>query len=51
MSAIDLLMDIKRKEDPKGDTVNVVLSGKFLAYKEYQFIDYSTGLLIIVRVM
>jgi cyanate lyase len=28
-------MDIKREEDPKGDRVNVVLSGKFLPYKEY----------------
>ncbi|MEH6447048.1 MAG: cyanase [Oleispira sp.] len=35
MSAIDFSMDIKREEDPKGDRVNVVLSGKFLPYKEY----------------
>jgi len=35
MSAIDFSMDIQRQEDPKGDRVNVVLSGKFLPYKTY----------------
>src|ERR1700712_3933077 len=35
MSAIDFSMDIQRKGDPKGDRVNVVLSGKFLPYKSY----------------
>ena len=35
MSAIDFTMDIKREPDPKGDRVNVVLSGKFLSYKTY----------------
>lgn len=35
MSAIDFNMDIKREADPKGDRVNVVLSGKFLPYKTY----------------
>ncbi|WP_300436568.1 cyanase [Zoogloea sp.] len=35
MSAIDFSMDIQRQEDPKGDRVNVVLSGKFLPYKSY----------------
>ena len=35
MSAIDFSMDIQRREDPKGDRVNVVLSGKFLPYKTY----------------
>ena len=35
MSAIDFSMDIKREADPKGDRVNVVLSGKFLPYKSY----------------
>lgn len=35
MSAIDFSMDIKREEDPKGDRVNIVLSGKFLPYKTY----------------
>lgn len=35
MSAIDFKMDIRREPDPKGDRVNVVLSGKFLPYKQY----------------
>jgi cyanate lyase len=35
MSAIDFSMDIVRESDPKGDRVNVVLSGKFLPYKSY----------------
>lgn len=35
MSAIDFSMDIQRQEDPNGDRVNVVLSGKFLPYKSY----------------
>jgi len=35
MSAIDFSMDIRRQSDPKGDRVNVVLSGKFLPYKSY----------------
>jgi cyanate lyase len=35
MSAIDFSMDIQREEDPKGDRVNMVLSGKFLPYKSY----------------
>ena len=35
MSAIDFNMDIQREADPKGDRVRVVLSGKFLPYKEY----------------
>jgi cyanate lyase len=35
MSAIDFSMDIKREPDPKGDSVQVVLSGKYLAYKTY----------------
>jgi cyanate lyase len=35
MSAIDFSMDIQRAADPKGDRVNVVLSGKFLPYKVY----------------
>ncbi len=30
MSAIDFSMDIVREPDPKGDRVNVVLSGKFV---------------------
>jgi cyanate lyase len=35
MSAIDFSMDIAREPDPKGDRVNIVLSGKFLPYKTY----------------
>jgi len=35
MSAIDFSMDIARQPDLKGDRVNVVLSGKFLPYKQY----------------
>lgn len=35
MSAIDFSLDVQRQEDPKGDRVNVVLSGKFLPYKNY----------------
>lgn len=35
MSAIDFSMHIVREPDPKGDRVNVVLSGKFLPYKQY----------------
>lgn len=35
MSAIDFSMDIQREQDPKGDRVNMVLSGKFLPYKTY----------------
>lgn len=35
MSAIDFNMDIKREADPKGDRVNITLSGKFLPYKTY----------------
>lgn len=35
MSAIDFSMDIKREGDPKGDRVNIVMSGKFLPYKQY----------------
>jgi cyanate lyase len=35
MSAIDFKMDLQREADPKGDRVNIVMSGKFLAYKTY----------------
>jgi len=35
MSAIDFKMDIAREPDPKGDRVQIVMSGKFLAYKTY----------------
>ncbi len=35
MSAIDFSMDIQREPDPKGDRVNIRMSGKFLPYKTY----------------
>jgi cyanate lyase len=35
MSAIDFNMDIQREPDPKGDRVKIVMSGKFLPYKQY----------------
>jgi len=35
MSAIDFNMDITREPNPNGDRVNIVMSGKFLPYKEY----------------
>jgi cyanate lyase len=35
MSAIDFKMDITREADPKGDRVQIVMSGKFLPYKTY----------------
>ena len=35
MSAIDFSMDLQRENDPKGDRVSVVMSGKFLPYKMY----------------
>ncbi|HYB55995.1 MAG TPA: cyanase [Alphaproteobacteria bacterium] len=35
MSAIDFDMHIRRKPDPKGDRVELVMAGKFLPYKRY----------------
>ena len=35
MSAIDFEMDLTREPDPKGDRVQIVMSGKFLPYKTY----------------
>jgi cyanate lyase len=35
MSAIDFNMDLQREPDPKGDRVRIVMSGKFLPYKQY----------------
>jgi cyanate lyase len=35
MSAIDFSMDIRREPDPKGDRVQIRMSGKFLPYKTY----------------
>ena len=35
MSAIDFSIDIKKKEDPKGARVVVIMEGKFLPYKQW----------------
>lgn len=35
MSAIDFEMNLQRQPDPKGDRVNITMSGKFLPYKTY----------------
>lgn len=35
MSAIDFKMDLERENDPAGDRVRIVMSGKFLPYKQY----------------
>ena len=35
MSAIDFKMDLQREPDPKGDRVQIVMSGKYLQYKTY----------------
>ena len=35
MSAIDFNMALKRESDPNGDRVNIVMSGKYLPYKQY----------------
>ena len=35
MSAIDFKMDLQRESDPKGDRVQIVMSGKYLQYKTY----------------
>jgi cyanate lyase len=35
MSAIDFEIDIRKKEDPKGDRVIIELNGKFLPYKKW----------------
>ncbi len=35
MSAIDFKMDLQREADPKGDRVQIVMSGKYLQYKTY----------------
>ena len=35
MSAIDFKMDLTREADPKGDRVNITMSGKYLPYKTY----------------
>jgi len=35
MSAIDFRMDLSREIDPAGDRVRIVMSGKYLGYKQY----------------
>jgi cyanate lyase len=35
MSAIDFSLDIEKEENPQGDRVKVVMSGKFLPYKKW----------------
>lgn len=35
MSAIDFNMDIQREENNAGDRVKIILSGKFLPYKQF----------------
>ncbi|PLZ98493.1 cyanase [Fischerella thermalis CCMEE 5198] len=35
MSAIDFTLDIEKEEDPKGDRIKVIMSGKFLPYKKW----------------
>ncbi len=35
MSAIDFTLDVEKEEDPKGDRVKVIMSGKFLSYKKW----------------
>lgn len=35
MSAIDFTLDIEKEEDPKGERVKVIMSGKFLPYKKW----------------
>ena len=42
MSAIDFSMDLQRENDPKGDRVSVVMSGKFLPYKMYYCLLYTS---------
>lgn len=35
MSAIDFSMDLQREPHPAGDRVRIVMSGKYLPYKQY----------------
>jgi cyanate lyase len=35
MSAIDFSMDLQREPNPAGDRVRIVMSGKYLQYKQY----------------
>jgi cyanate lyase len=51
MSAIDFSMDIQREADPKGDRVQVVLSGKFLPTKATRNQPAATGTaLLLLRI-
>ena len=35
MSAIDYTVEVEKEEDPAGDRVKVIMSGKYLAYKKW----------------
>ena len=35
MSAIDFTLEVEKEEDPKGDRVRIIMSGKFLPYKKW----------------
>ncbi|HAZ47032.1 MAG TPA: cyanase [Cyanobacteria bacterium UBA11369] len=35
MSAIDFTLNVEKEEDPKGDRVKIIMSGKFLPYKKW----------------
>ena len=35
MSAIDFSMELQREPNPSGDRVRIVMSGKYLPYKQY----------------
>lgn len=35
MSAIDFTLNVEKEQDPKGDRVRIVMSGKFLPYKKW----------------
>lgn len=35
MSAIDFTLDVEKEQDPKGDRVKIIMSGKFLPYKKW----------------
>jgi cyanate lyase len=35
MSAVDLKLDVEKEDDPHGDRVRLVMSGKFLPYRKW----------------
>ncbi|BDA73354.1 cyanate hydratase [Rivularia sp. IAM M-261] len=35
MSAIDFTLNVDKEEDPKGDRVRIIMSGKFLPYQKW----------------